>query len=70
VSFDQPDNARRAVFLGVGLDVPFRKVDAPALTSALRAVLGSAGFAEKADAVGRIVRAERDQHSAAAMLSA
>jgi UDP:flavonoid glycosyltransferase YjiC (YdhE family) len=70
VSFDQPDNARRAVLLGVGLDVSFRKVDAPALTRALRAVLGSASYAEKAAAVARIVRAEHDEHAAAAVLSA
>jgi rhamnosyltransferase subunit B len=70
VSFDQPDNARRAVLLGVGLDIPFRKVDAPALTSALRAVIESPRYAEKAAAVARMVRAEQDEHSAAAMLPA
>jgi len=39
VAFDQPDNARRAVALGLARTIPFKKVTADRLASELRALL-------------------------------
>jgi UDP:flavonoid glycosyltransferase YjiC (YdhE family) len=51
VAFDQPDNARRARALGVGRVLPFRKVNAQALTSELQRLLDQPDHAAAARAV-------------------
>lgn len=45
VFFDQPDNAARAVRLGVGRSLPFRRVTAARLTRQLRALLAQPAYA-------------------------
>jgi rhamnosyltransferase subunit B len=51
VAFDQPDNARRARALGVGRVLPFRKVDARALTRELQRLLDEPEHAAAAQAL-------------------
>ncbi|MBI2296803.1 MAG: glycosyltransferase [Betaproteobacteria bacterium] len=64
VAFDQPDNARRTVKLGIARAVPFRKANAAAMAAALQALLASAGCAARAETIGEKVR--RDDGARAA----
>ncbi len=48
VAFDQPDNSRRAVALGVGRTLPFRKAKTEKLVGELEKILGAADYAAKA----------------------
>jgi len=50
VAFDQPDNARRATALGVGLSIPFRQASAQAMTRALADVMSDPGYERRAQA--------------------
>jgi UDP:flavonoid glycosyltransferase YjiC (YdhE family) len=50
VAFDQPDNARRAVELGVGRSITMRKVTAARLAKALAALLAEPAYALRAGA--------------------
>lgn len=52
VAFDQPDNARRTVKLGIARAVPFRKANAATMTAALQELLASAGCAARAADIG------------------
>ena len=65
VAFDQPDNARRTVALGIARVVPFRKASADALARELAALLDIPGCAARASAIGKEV-AREDGASAAA----
>jgi rhamnosyltransferase subunit B len=58
VAFDQPDNARRAIRLGVGRTVPFRRASADTMTRELAVLLETPAYAERAAAVGSAVQAE------------
>ena len=48
VEFDQPDNARRTVALGVGRALPFGMATAGRLVRELGEILGDSGYAVKA----------------------
>ena len=52
VAFDQPDNARRTVKLGVARSIPFRKVSADALVRELGELLDAPEFGPRARAIG------------------
>lgn len=58
VAFDQPDNAERAVRLGVARTLPFKKVTTARLTRELEQLLGDNHYASKAAAVSAQVRLE------------
>jgi UDP:flavonoid glycosyltransferase YjiC (YdhE family) len=64
VAFDQPDNARRAVKLGVARSIPFGKVSADALVRELGELLAAPEFGPRARAIGEEV-AREDGASAA-----
>jgi UDP:flavonoid glycosyltransferase YjiC (YdhE family) len=58
VAFDQPDNARRAVKLGVARSIPFGKTSANALARELGRLLAAPDFNPRARAIGEEVRRE------------
>jgi rhamnosyltransferase subunit B len=58
VAFDQPDNARRTVALGVARSVPFQKARADTLARELAALLGTSRHAERAKIIGEAVSRE------------
>ena len=64
VAFDQPDNARRAVGLGVARSIPFGKTSADALVRELGRLLAAPDFGPRARAIGEEV-AREDGASAA-----
>jgi rhamnosyltransferase subunit B len=68
VAFDQPDNARRTVRLGVARCVPFRTATASAMARELGALLEAPTYAGRASALGRAVRAEDGAAAACAAL--
>ncbi|MEA3153128.1 MAG: rhamnosyltransferase subunit [Betaproteobacteria bacterium] len=70
VGFDQPDNARRAVRLGVARSIPFQKLAAAMMARALRDLLASPAPAATARTIARIVEAEEQEQRAAALLAA
>lgn len=70
VSFDQPDNARRAAALGIGNVLPFRKATAARLTAALAAVLDTPGCAKAAATLSGTLGASRGAERAADALIA
>jgi UDP:flavonoid glycosyltransferase YjiC (YdhE family) len=55
VAFDQPDNARRAVRLGVARCIPFGKAGADALVRELGKLLAAPEFGPRARAIGEEV---------------
>ncbi|MBI2508812.1 MAG: glycosyltransferase [Betaproteobacteria bacterium] len=58
VAFDQPDNAQRAVRLGVARSVPFRKAAAGTMASELEKLLAAPRYAARAAATGERIGAE------------
>lgn len=52
VAFDQPDNARRTVALGIARSIPFRKATAGAMTRELAALFAAPGYAARAREIG------------------
>lgn len=59
VSFDQPDNARRAAALGVGRVMPFQKASTAGLVAQLDALLRSPAYASRAASVAaRLARSD------------
>ena len=58
LAFDQPDNARRAVALGLARSLPFRKARGSAMARELAALLRAPDYAARAAAVASTVRAE------------
>jgi UDP:flavonoid glycosyltransferase YjiC (YdhE family) len=58
VAFDQPDNARRAVKLGVARSIPFGKTSADALMREIGRLLAAPEFNPRARAIGEEVRRE------------
>lgn len=65
VAFDQPDNARRAVALGVARSIPFRKASAGAMARELANLLAAPDPAARAQAIGIRVSNEDGARSAA-----
>jgi UDP:flavonoid glycosyltransferase YjiC (YdhE family) len=65
VAFDQPDNARRTVALGIARSVPFRHATADTMTRELAKLLAESSHAVHARAVGRDVAAEDAARTAA-----
>lgn len=57
-SHDQPDNAARLVRLGIAASLPARRYTADRAAAALAPLLADPGFATRATAVGRAIRAE------------
>lgn len=68
VAFDQPDNARRTVALGVARSVPFQKASANAMARELKALLETPAYAERGAAVGKSVRGEDGAGAASDLL--
>jgi UDP:flavonoid glycosyltransferase YjiC (YdhE family) len=69
VGFDQPDNARRAVRLGIARSIPFQKLAAGAMATSLRDLLASPAPAAKALTIARTVSTEEQEQHAAALLA-
>jgi UDP:flavonoid glycosyltransferase YjiC (YdhE family) len=65
VAFDQPDNARRAVALGVARSLPFEHAGARALRQELEALLDAPGLAARARKIGEEVAREDGARAAA-----
>jgi len=65
VAFDQPDNARRAVALGLARSVPFAKADARTLSRTLAGLLADTGTAARAREIGARLAAEDGARAAA-----
>lgn len=65
VAFDQPDNARRAVALGIARSVPFRRAGARRLVRELDTLLASTGIATRAAKVGEDIAREDGARAAA-----
>src|SRR5262245_4846279 len=70
VAFDQPDNARRAVGLGVARSVPFAGANARALAQGLKALLAAPELAARARKIGEDVSREDGSRAAADALEA
>jgi UDP:flavonoid glycosyltransferase YjiC (YdhE family) len=70
VAFDQPDNARRAVGLGVARSIPFARANARALARELKALLETREVAERARKIGEEVVREDGSRAAADALEA
>jgi len=58
VAFDQPDNARRTIALGIARSLPFRKATAATMARELSALLAAPGCASRAVTVGIAVAKE------------
>jgi len=65
VAFDQPDNARRAVALGIARSMPFAKASAQAISRALAALLADPDPASRASEIGARLAAENGARAAA-----
>jgi UDP:flavonoid glycosyltransferase YjiC (YdhE family) len=65
VAFDQPDNARRTVKLGIARSIPFRKTTAEAIARELAVLLTAPDCAARALSVGREVAQEDGARAAA-----
>jgi UDP:flavonoid glycosyltransferase YjiC (YdhE family) len=65
VAFDQPDNARRTVALGVARDIPFRDATAAAMSRELTALFSAPDRISRARAIGETVAREDGARSAA-----
>jgi UDP:flavonoid glycosyltransferase YjiC (YdhE family) len=68
LAFDQPDNAQRAVRLGLARTIPFRKATADAMTAELERLCAMPAYAQRANEVGEEVRKENAAHLACDML--
>jgi UDP:flavonoid glycosyltransferase YjiC (YdhE family) len=58
VAFDQPDNAERAVKLGVARALPFRKVNSRRLAEALQPLLNEPHFSSRASQIATTLAQE------------
>jgi rhamnosyltransferase subunit B len=65
VAFDQPDNARRAIALGVARSLPFASANAAALERELKVLLGKRVLADKARRIGEEISREDGGRAAA-----
>jgi UDP:flavonoid glycosyltransferase YjiC (YdhE family) len=70
VAFDQPDNAERAVRLGVARSLPFRRASVDAMTAALRLLLDDPAIAARAQRIGLQLRDRDPAREAVALLLA
>ena len=68
VAFDQPDNALRAARLGVGLELPFQRVDPRRLRDALAQLLAQPAHAHAAQRCALTLRGSDGAETAADML--
>jgi len=64
VAFDQPDNARRTVALGIARSIPFRKAAAETMTRELAVLLEAPDCARRARAIGVDIAREDGAHAA------
>ncbi len=64
-NYDQPDNASRVERLGVGRTLARKKYTAANVVKELDRLLNDGGYAERAEAVGKIVQAEDGARTAA-----
>ena len=65
VAFDQPDNARRTVALGIARNIPFRDATAAAMSRELAALLSALDRVSRARVIGEAVAREDGAQSAA-----
>jgi len=65
VAFDQPDNARRAVALGIARSVPFKRASAGAIARHLAALLSAPDCAARARRIGEEAAREDGARAAA-----
>jgi rhamnosyltransferase subunit B len=70
VALDQPDNARRAVRLGVARSLPLKKATPRRLAAALGELISNPHFAEKAAEVAEKLAAEEREARAVRLLGA
>ena len=70
VGFEQPDNALRAVRLGLARSIPFQKLTLNAMTTALRHLISSPRYRTNAGAVAEMLKAEEQEHRAVDLLRA
>jgi UDP:flavonoid glycosyltransferase YjiC (YdhE family) len=70
VAFDQPDNARRTVALGIARSLPFRKATADAMARELAALLAATDCNLRARAIGETMAREDGARAAADALEA
>lgn len=68
VAFDQPDNARRTVSLGVARSIAFGKATAAAMARELAALFAVPDFITRANAIGKVIRQEDGARAAAGAL--
>ena len=69
VAFDQPDNAARAVRLGVARSLPFRRLDATKLASELNTLLAGP-YSERARSTAEAMSTENGAAQAAPLIAA
>jgi len=65
VAFDQPDNARRTIALGIARTIPFRQANAGAMTRELAALLATPDCAVRAHSIGKNIAQEDGARAAA-----
>jgi rhamnosyltransferase subunit B len=70
IAADQPDNAQRAVRLGVAKTIPLHRYSVATARMGLEALLGDAQYARRAAALGERIRAEDGAARAAEVLVA
>ena len=68
VGFDQPDNALRAVRLGLAHSISFQKLTVAKMSAALAELTSSARYRASATVVARTIAAEEQEHRAADLL--
>ena len=70
VAFDQPDNAARAVALGIARSVPFKKVTPQRLAAELRPLLGERAYAARATEIAAAIARENPLATACDLMEA
>ena len=68
-AFDQPDNARRAVRLGLARTLPLQRASVEAMTGNLAALLSNPDYAARAAATGATIRSQNGAQHAAELLA-
>lgn len=59
--YDQPGNAARAVYHGIGAALPLKELNAPNLRALIRKILGDKSYSEKVNSMSRIFRETEDR---------
>ena len=68
-AFDQPDNARRAVQLGVARTLPLQRASVEAMTGNLATLLSNRVYQARAAATGATLRSQNGARRAAELLA-